>query len=153
VRKLVSILAVGAVAALVFAAFSSARPAAAHFRLSATLNAGQEIPKQAVKNQSGHGSFTGTLAGTKLTWKLTWAKLTGPATAAHIHLGAMGKSGDVVVAICGPCGNASGSKSGTATIPATLLKTIQKHGTYVNVHTAKNPAGEIRGQLVAKSGM
>jgi hypothetical protein len=42
-------------------------------------------------------------------------------------------------------------KAGTATIKASLLKTIQKHGTYVNVHTAKNPNGEIRGQLVAKS--
>ena len=59
----------------VVAAFSSARPAAAHFRLSATLNAGQEVPKQVVKNQAGHGTFTGSLAGTKLTWKLTWAKL------------------------------------------------------------------------------
>jgi hypothetical protein len=151
VRKLVSILMTVAVAALVFAAFSSARPAAAHFRLSTTLNSGQEIPKQVVKNQSAHGTFTGTLVGTKLTWKLTWAKLTGPAAAAHIHLGGMGTAGKVIVALCTPCGNATGSKSGTATIVPSLLKTIQKHGTYVNVHTAKNPNGEIRGQLVAKS--
>jgi hypothetical protein len=153
VKKLVSTLAAVAVAALTFAAFSSARPAAAHFRLSATLNAGQEVPKQAVKNQAGHGTFTGTLAGTTLTWKLTWAKLTGPAGAAHIHMGAMGTPGGVVVTLCTPCGNASGTKSGTATITASLLKTIQKHGTYVNVHTTKNPNGEIRGQVVAKAGM
>lgn len=152
-RKLVSIVIAVTAAALVFAALSSARPAAAHFRLSTTLNSGQEIPKQAVKNQAAHGSFTGTLVGTKLTWKLTWAKLTGPATAAHIHLGGMGKAGNVVVPLCTPCGNGTGSKRGTATIKASLLKTIQKHGTYVNVHTAKNPNGEIRGQLVAKSGM
>jgi CHRD domain len=153
VKKLVSILAAGAVAALVFAALSSAQPAAAHFRLSTTLNAGQEVPKQVVKNLSGHGTFTGTLAGTKLTWKLTWAKLSGPATAAHIHLAGMGKAGNVIVPLCTPCGSKTGSKSGTATISASLLKTIQKHGTYVNVHTAKNPNGEIRGQLVAKAGM
>ena len=150
-KKLVSILTAGAVAALVFAALSSARPAAAHFRLTTTVNAGQESPKQVVKNQAAHGTFAGTLVGTKLTWKLTWAKLTGPATAAHIHLGGMGKAGIVIVALCTPCGNAKGSKAGTATIKASLLKTIQKHGTYVNVHTAKNPNGEIRGQLVAKS--
>jgi hypothetical protein len=153
VKKLVSILTAGAVAALVFAAFSSARPAAAHFRLSTTLNAGQEVPKQVVKNQAAHGTFTGTLVGTTLTWKLTWAKLTGPAAAAHIHMAAMGKPGGVVVSLCTPCGNATGSKTGTATISASLLKTIQKHGTYVNVHSAKNPNGEIRGQLVAKAGM
>jgi hypothetical protein len=150
VKRLVSILTAGAVAALVFAALSSARPAAAHFRLSATLNAGQEVPKQAVKVQTAHGTFTGMLVGTKLTWKLTFAKLSGPAAAAHIHTGVMGKAGGVAVALCGPC---TSGMTGTATISAMLLRTIQKHGTYVNVHTAKNPNGEIRGQLVAKAGM
>ena len=149
-RKLVSLLTVGACAALVFAALSSARPTAAHFRFTATLNAGQEIPKQVVKDQAAHGTFTGILTGTSLKWKLTFGKLTGPATAAHIHLGAMGKAGNVVVPICGPC---TSGMSGTATVSASLLRTIKKHGTYVNVHTAKNPNGEIRGQLVAKAGM
>ena len=36
-------------------------------------------------------------------WKLTFAKLSGAATAAHIHLGAKGKAGNVLVALCGPC--------------------------------------------------
>jgi hypothetical protein len=148
VKKLVSVLAAGALAMLVFAAVSSARSSSGMYHLSATLNAGQEIPKQVVKNQSAHGSFTATLSGTHLAWKLTFTKLTGPATAAHIHLGGMGKAGNVVVPLCTPC--KSGMK-GTATISASLLKTIKKHGTYVNVHTAKNPNGEIRGQLVAKS--
>jgi hypothetical protein len=148
VKKLGSIVVACALAVLVFAAVSSARSSSGMYHLSATLNAGQEIPKQVVKDQSAHGSFTATLSGTHLVWKLTFAKLTGPATAAHIHLGAMGKSGNVVVPLCTPC--KSGMK-GTATISASLLKTIKKHGTYVNVHTAKNPNGEIRGQLVAKS--
>ena len=149
-RKLVSMLAAAAAAALVLSAVSSARPAAAHWRITATLNAGQEIPKQVVKNQAAHGTFTGALTGTTLKWKLTFAKLTGPAMAAHIHVGAMGKSGNVAVALCGPC---KSGMTGTATVSAALLKKIQKHLTYVNVHTAKNPNGEIRGQLVAKAGM
>ena len=148
-RKLVTLFALGAVAALVFAALSSARPAAGMFRLSATLTAAQEIPKQVVKNQAAHGAFTGTLSGTHLKWKLTFVKLTGPATGAHIHLGVMGKSGNVAVPLCGPC---KSGMTGTATISASLLAKIEKHATYVNVHTAKNPNGEIRGQLVAKSG-
>jgi CHRD domain-containing protein len=150
VRKLVATLALAALSALMFTAISSARPAAAHFRFSATLNAAQEVPAQAVKAQSAHGTFTGTLTGTTLKWKLTFAKLTGAAAAAHIHLGGMGKAGNVAVPLCGPCTN---GMSGTSTVPAALLKKIEKHGTYVNVHTAKNPNGEIRGQLVAKSGM
>ena len=143
-RKLVSILALGALSALAFASLSAARPAAAHFRLTATLNAGQEIPKQVVKNQAAHGTFTGALTGTTLKWKLTFAKLTGSATAAHIHLGGMGKAGNVIVPLCNPC---TSGMTGTATISGSLLKTIQKHGTYVNVHTANNKPGESRGQI------
>jgi hypothetical protein len=37
--------------------------------------------------------------------------------------------------------------SGTATVSKSLRNQIERHLTYVNVHTAKNPAGEIRGQL------
>jgi hypothetical protein len=148
VKKLVSIVVACALAMLVLAAVSSARSSSGMYHLSATLNAGQEIPKQVVKNQSAHGSFSATLSGTHLVWKLTFTKLTGPATAAHIHLGAMGKAGNVVVPLCTPC---KSPVKGTATISASLLRTIKKHGTYVNVHTAKNPNGEIRGQLVAKS--
>jgi CHRD domain len=150
VRKLASMLAAAAAAALVLTAVSAARPDAAHFRITATLNAGQEIPKQVVKNQAAHGTFTGTLTGTSLKWKLTFVKLTGAATAAHIHLGAMGKAGNVIVPLCTPCTN---GMTGTATVSAAVLKKIQKHLTYVNVHTAKNPNGEIRGQTVAKAGM
>ena len=143
-RKLVPMLVAGAVAALALAAISAARPAAVH--LSAKLTASEEIPKQVVKDTRAHGQFTGTLTGTKLKWKLTYAGLTGKATAAHIHVGAAGKSGNVVVPLCGPCHS---GMTGTATITKSLLKKIQAHGTYVNVHTAKNPAGEIRGQLAA----
>jgi hypothetical protein len=146
VKKLFALLLVGVVA-LTVAAYASAKPHDQMMAFSAKLSAAQEIPKQVVKDTAAHGTFTGTLAGTTLKWKLTFAKLTGPATAAHIHLGVMGKSGNVVVPLCGPCKTTT---TGTATISASLLKTIEKHGTYVNVHTAKNPAGEIRGQLAPK---
>ena len=142
-RKLIALLALVATAALVFAALSSARQNA-ETKLGAKLTAAQEVPKQAVADTAAHGSFTGTLTGTKLTWKLTFSKLTGPATAAHIHLGAMGKAGNVAVALCGPC---KSPMSGTATISTSLRDQIEKHLTYVNVHTGKNPAGEIRGQV------
>ena len=142
--KLASMLAAAAAAALVLTAVSAARPAAEHYRISATLNAGQEIPKQVVRNQAGHGTFTGTLTGTSLKWKLTFSKLTGSATAAHIHLGAMGKSGNVLVPLCAPCKN---GMTGKSKVTAAMIKQFGKHLLYVNVHTAKNPAGEIRGQL------
>ena len=46
------------------------------------------------------------------------------------------------------CGNVCKSpKSGRATLTAAQLKAIRSGGAYVNVHTTKNPNGEIRGQI------
>jgi hypothetical protein len=146
VRKLVALLSVGA-AALAVAAFAAAAPAKT-WSVKATLNAGQEVPKQVVKDQSAHGTFSATLSGTTLKWKLTYGKLTGAASAAHIHMGAMGASGNVLVPLCGPCTN---GQSGTANLTAAQISAMKKHLTYVNVHTAKNPNGEIRGQVVLNS--
>jgi CHRD domain len=112
---------------------------------TAPLSAGQEIPKQVVKDANAHGLFKGTLTGSKLKWKLTFSKLTGPATAAHIHMAKKGVAGAVVVPLCAPCKT---GQSGTAKLSASLMSAFKKHLLYVNVHTAKNPAGEIRGQLV-----
>jgi CHRD domain-containing protein len=144
VKKLVALVAAAAVAALAAAALALA---AAHSTVwTAALSSGQEVPKQVVKDTAAHGQFKGTLTGSTLKWKLTFAKLTGPATAAHIHMGAKGKSGNVVVPLCGPC---KSGQTGTATLTAADKAAFKKHLLYVNVHTAKNPAGEIRGQLAA----
>ena len=140
-RKLAP-LAVAVMAALVLTAVSFGAPSGMGW--SATLTAAQEIPKQAVKVPAARGAFHATLSGKTLTWKLTFSHLSGPALQAHIHLGAMGKSGNVVVALCAPCKN---GMTGKSKVTAALIKQFGKHLLYVNVHTAKNPAGEIRGQL------
>ena len=141
-RKLAGVLVVVA-AALSVAALASAGPAK-EVMIGAKLDAMQEIPH--VKAPNGKGSFTGTIVGGKLKWRLTFSGLTGAAAAAHIHVGAMGKAGNVLVALCGPC---KSGQSGTATVSQMALRDIQKHLAYVNVHTAKNPNGEIRGQVSA----
>ena len=112
--------------------------------VSAKLNVKAEVP--APKGGKGTGSFSGTLNGSKLTWKLTWGTLSGPANAAHIHLGKAGKAGNVVVPLCAGATCKSGVH-GTVTLKAAVLKALKAGGTYVNIHTAKNPAGEIRGQI------
>ena len=114
---------------------------------TAALSSGQEVPKQVVKDTAAHGLFKATVSGATLKWKLTYAKLTGPATAAHIHMGAKGKSGNVVIPLCGTAPACKSGLTGTATLTAAEKTAFKKHLLYVNVHTAKNPAGEIRGQL------
>jgi hypothetical protein len=143
-RKLVTLLATGAVAALVLTTLSLG--ASQKTIWTAALSSGQEVPKQVVRDTAAHGLFKGTLVGGKLHWTLTFAKLTGPATAAHIHKAAKGRAGSIVVPLCPPVPCKSGI-TGSATISSALMKAFAQHLLYVNVHTAKNPNGEIRGQL------
>ena len=142
-KKVVALAAVVAVAALTLSAASIAGTRGM-MGVSATLNAAQEVPVQVVKHTMATGKFVGTLHGKKLSWKLTFSGLTGAASAAHIHFGRRGKAGTVVLSLCGPC--KSGVR-GTAMLTAKALTQLSKHLLYVNLHTAKNPNGEIRGQL------
>ena len=135
-RKLVLLLGI---VVLAFAAVAAASPAK-EIMVGTKLDAMQD---HATKSH-GTGALTGDIVGNKLKWKLTFKGLTGPAAAAHIHVGAKGKSGNVLIALCGPC---KSGISGTATVSAMALRDIKKGLTYVNVHTAKYPNGEIRGQL------
>jgi hypothetical protein len=142
--KLATAISVLSVASVALAGVAGA--ASMSTQVSAKLTAKAEIPVQVVKNTKGTGSFTGTLNGRKLVWKLTFGKLTGPALAAHIHMGKAGKAGNVVVPLCAGTKCKSGVH-GTATLTPAVLKAVKNGGAYVNVHTAKNPNGEIRGQI------
>ena len=112
-------------------------------KLSAKLSSHSE-PARPKGAGAGSGLFTATLTGSSLTWRLTFSRLTGRALAAHVHLGRPGVSGPVAVPLCGPCASgAHGTRKVTAAVRAALLS----GRAYVNVHTARNPAGEIRGQV------
>src|SRR5262249_51365169 len=117
-------------------------------KLTARLDAAQETP--APKAAHGAGVFTASLTGRSLTWRLTFARLTGRALAAHIHLGRQRVSGPIVVPLCGPC---SSGVHGKVTVTARVRTALLSGGAYVNVHTAKNPGGEIRGQVAGPHGL
>lgn len=142
----VSVVAIGAVGltSIAAAAVDKAKPAV---KVAASMNVGQETPAPTGTKRGASGKFTGTLTGNKLAWKLTYKKLSGPAGAAHIHVGARGTAGDVVVALCGTAPACTSGMTGTLTLTAAQAKALKAGGYYVNVHTAANPAGEIRGQI------
>jgi hypothetical protein len=122
---------------------TSAKPPVKKF--SAALSVGQETGVAKSTQRGAAGRFTATLSGTTLTYKLTFAHLSGPATAAHIHgPAARHVSAGVLVPLCGPC---TSPLSGTATLNSSEISSMEAGKTYVNVHTAKNPNGEIRGQI------
>jgi len=138
VKKLIGIVAVVCVA-LTAVAVASAKQH--ETMLGAKLDAMQDHA-----TSKGTGTFTATIAGSKLSWHLSFSHLTGKAVAAHIHLGAKGKSGNVLIPLCAPCTKAA---MGTVKLNAMELRDLTKAATYVNVHTAKYPNGEIRGQIAA----
>jgi CHRD domain-containing protein len=112
-------------------------------KFSAKLAARSETPRPKGTIRAT-GLFTATMTGSSLAWRLSYARLTGKALAAHIHIGRPGVAGPVAVPLCGPCvPGVHGTKRLTAKARSALLT----GRAYVNVHTAKNPAGEIRGQV------
>lgn len=118
--------------------------------VATTLTSRQEVPRPKGNVRRATGSFTATVAkiGTSgtIAWRLRFSRLTGRAAAAHIHVARVGRAGPVAVALCGPCRN---GQRGTANVTAATLAALAVGRAYVNVHTAKNPAGEIRGQIRA----
>jgi hypothetical protein len=146
-KKLALAIQATVAVALVAVGMAAAGPSATTtVKFKAQLNNGQEVPH--VKTAGGSGRFDATLTrnttGGTLKWTLTFRKLSGKATAAHIHMGVKGKSGGILVSLCGPCKSPA---SGTSTVSKTQITAMLKGKTYVNVHTAKNPNGEIRGQI------
>ncbi len=83
----------------------------------------------------------------KICYQLAARDLSGAAAAAHIHRGAAGTSGPVLIPLRTP--SAAGKSSGCAKAARALVKAILAHPSryYVNVHTAEFPAGAIRAQL------
>jgi hypothetical protein len=146
-RKRLALLLVAALAsAAVAAAVAAAKPSKA-MKFSATMNTAQEVPKEHGAPANAGGTFTAVLNGKIMRWKLTFQNLSGVATAAHIHLGAKRKSGPVLIALCGA--GCKSPVSGATIVSPAVAKSLQSGSTYVNVHTTKNPGGEIRGQLKA----
>lgn len=145
-----------ALTALALAGLAVAAAQKEVFKLSAGLKASSEVPRPKGVAAGASGTFTGWAtsipgnARVRLTWSLTFSKLSGRAASAHIHVGRPGKAGNVMVALCGPC---KSGQQGSARITSAQLRTIRAGGAYVNIHTAKNAAGEIRGQVkAAKAG-
>jgi hypothetical protein len=107
-----------------------------------TLSGDQEVP--AVKT-AATGSGTVTIGDDmSVKGKVTTTGIAG--TAAHIHTGAAGKSGGVAVPMVKDGDNGWTFAAG-AKLNDDQMKAFKAGELYVNVHSAANPGGEIRGQL------
>ncbi|HEY8427290.1 MAG TPA: CHRD domain-containing protein [Sandaracinaceae bacterium] len=135
--------------------------AGAEFSATVTLTTEAEVPvcDAAADEAMGTATITIDAANTRIDVEVTYTGLSGPATAAHIHFGGPDEAGPIVLDL-GPDVSSPIERSFTADdypspppedAPATFaafIEAMRAGETYVNVHTADCPQGEIRAQIV-----
>jgi hypothetical protein len=127
-------------------------------QLSASLTPDAEVPAPTLPDgYTGSGSASATISDdeSQIEYEVSYQNLTGPPVASHIHWGAVGEAGPVIL----PLAHGDSPFSGTLTEAdfapaeggpqtfAEALDAIRDGMTYVNIHTEANQPGEIRGQL------
>jgi CHRD domain len=119
---------------------------AATINLKADLKASAEVPP---KDSAGTGILTGTLntETNEFTYHIEFSGLTGPVAAAHFHgPAAEGVNAKPQLPIKGT--PITSPIDGKATLTAQQAKELVDGKWYFNLHTAANPGGEIRGQVL-----
>ena len=119
-------------------------------KLSAKMNARQVVPTKPKGNVArARGTLKATLSGAgarwKLSWRVTYRKLDHPRLViADVHYGKPGKFGPVIVRLCGPC---KSGQHGRKKVSSLWVDAIENGDSFITLITAKNPNGEIRGQI------
>ena len=113
--------------------------------LKADLKGSNEVPPNTAAG-TGAAAITFDTASKQLTWRITYSGLTGAPTAAHFH-GPAAATANAGVAV--PIPNPATSPiAGSATLTDAQAADLQAGRYSVNIHTAANPGGEVRGQVV-----
>lgn len=109
----------------------------------ASLNAAQEVPAN-----TSAATGMGVLSVNPLTRAASASiTLTGmTATAAHIHLGATGVNGPIIISLVSGSAGVFSSPADTV-LTADQFKAYKQGNLYFNAHSAAFPGGEIRGQI------
>lgn len=145
VRTALAAAVLAAVAGCGSMSMPGGKPPAGTDVYEATLGGTQEVPPNTSAG-TGKAEVQVDTSTYKVKWRVTHSGLSGPATAAHIHgPAAATANAGVVVPFTGDI-NAP-AITGEATLTPAQYADLAAGLYYVNVHTTRNPAGEIRGQL------
>lgn len=156
------LLTVGLVSAA-FTVLPQVATEAATFGYSVPLEASQEVAPN-FSDSKAEGMATGTLIGDLSNWvfsyKVQYSGLEAPLADGHLHLGDRGTNGPVVHFlddIASFRGTTEGTVVGDWTsedvlaaglvTPDVVFNRFLAGGYYFNIHSAKFPGGEIRGQV------
>lgn len=113
--------------------------------IRSTLSAANEVPTNA---SAGTGTLHASLNKDTnvLTWTVNYSGLTGSVMAGHFHGPAVaGQNAGVALAFSG---SMDSPIKGSATLTPAQSAELLAGKWYVNLHTAANKGGEIRGQAV-----
>lgn len=142
--KLMGLSFVGSAALLASAAIAD--PVADGGRkFTTSLTGAAEVPGPGDADGSGTAKIVVNHGQARVCFELEVSNIVA-ATAAHIHRGAVGVAGGVVVGLDAPT---DGDSAGCRDVTRALAKELIQHPErfYVNVHNPVFPAGAIRGQL------
>jgi hypothetical protein len=148
-------------AALTFLTVAAVPVSAQTFTLTANLHGGEETPAVIVTGAFGTATVTVNMTTRTISWVVDVFNLPSGVTAGHIHVGAPGAGGPTMVnfTVPSPASNdfrisGSATESGITLRPDQGIRSaddafqaILGGNTYVNIHSAVNGGGEIRGQL------
>ena len=115
--------------------------------MGARLSGAEEVP---ANNSAGRGMADIALnrQTNVLTWTVTYSGVSSPVTAGHFHGPALaGQNAGVVLPFSG---SMASPISGSATLTAAQVADLSAGKWYVNLHTAANPGGELRGQVTGR---
>jgi hypothetical protein len=116
--------------------------------LGADLSARSEVPPT-MSSGSGRADLRLDTTSGNMSWTINYTGLSGALTAAHFHgPAAAGANAGVIVPIAS--GGASAPLSGMATLSPPQIADVLAGRWYINLHTAANPGGEIRGQVMRR---
>lgn len=141
-----SVLATGALVVLV--AGCGMMPGKSNLvTLTTQMRGANEVPPAAT-NATGQVDAVLNKESNLLKWQLSYSGLSGPATAGHFHGPAMvGANAGVALPFTGAM---TSPMSGEATLTAAQAADLLAGRWYANIHTAKFPGGEIRGQMTVR---
>jgi hypothetical protein len=123
-------------------------PGATHLATFTTRLAGSNMVPPVATPAMGSADAVLDTQTRLLRWKVTFSGLSGPVTMAHFHgPAAVGANAGVALGFAAPLGS---PYEGRATLTVQQAGDLMAGRWYVNVHTAKFPGGEIRGQMIER---
>ena len=154
-----------AVAAAMIVMGTASAAQAQTFTLTAQLSGANETPAPGILTGSyGFATVIVDLGARSVSWDVEVVNMPSGTNNAHIHVGGPGVAGPTVVNIPFPAGVSNDYRlTGSATTATAglrpdqgirsfddFLQSVLGGQTYVNIHSAVNPGGEIRGQLILR---